>query len=130
MSCSTCCRQKLLIPIYQEVNDQLWSSTCCDEEIVRASSNASLPKQHFHLRIKQKKNNFSLLDEILIYLYVTFRVNSHDFLVDFFLMSINFFANDRENIPNDSIGYKFIGNFHQQMNVHGMHICLMNTFRK
>ena len=47
ISCSTHRREKLLITTYQEVNDQLWSNTCCDDEIVRAGSNTSLPEQHF-----------------------------------------------------------------------------------
>ncbi len=50
MSCPLWSREKLLITTYQEVNDQLWSNTCCDDENVRAGSNTSLPEQHFFIK--------------------------------------------------------------------------------
>ena len=40
-------RRKLLITTYQEVNDQLWSNTCCDDENARIGGNTDLPEQHF-----------------------------------------------------------------------------------
>jgi hypothetical protein len=44
-------REKLLITTYQEVNDLTRSNTCCDDEIVRAGGNTSLPEQHFLFKI-------------------------------------------------------------------------------
>jgi hypothetical protein len=46
--------EKLLITIYQEVNDLHWSNTCCDDENERTGGNTSLPEQHFFL-IKNDK---------------------------------------------------------------------------
>mgnify|MGYP006897138972 CR=1 FL=1 len=46
MSCVLRWREKLLITTYQEVNDQLWSKACCDDENVRIGGNTDLPEQH------------------------------------------------------------------------------------
>ena len=48
MSWTSHYREKLLITTYQEVNDQHWSNTCCDDENVRASGTTDLPEQHFY----------------------------------------------------------------------------------
>ena len=45
ISCATDYCRKLLITTYQEVNDQHWSNTCCDDENVRTSGNTCLPEQ-------------------------------------------------------------------------------------
>ena len=42
-------REKLLITIYQEVNDLFRSNTRCDDENVRDGGNTDLPEQHFSL---------------------------------------------------------------------------------
>ena len=49
-------RKQLLITTYQEVNDQLWSNTCCDDENERIGGNTDLPEQHFPFKWKTKKN--------------------------------------------------------------------------
>ncbi len=61
MSCPLYWREKLLITTYQEVNDQLWSNTCCDDENVRAGGNTSLPEQHFLTNINEKKKRMCVI---------------------------------------------------------------------
>ncbi len=51
--CVICSWEKVLITNYKEVNDQIWSNTCCDDENERASGNTSLPEQHFQ---KEQEN--------------------------------------------------------------------------
>jgi hypothetical protein len=55
MSCTRDWREKLLITTYQEVNDQLWSNTCCDDENERSSGNTGLPEQHFQSKLTEIK---------------------------------------------------------------------------
>ena len=54
MSSASNRRRKLLITTYQEVNDQIWSNTCCDDENERIGGNTDLPEQHFSSIIKKK----------------------------------------------------------------------------
>ena len=46
-------RDQSLITTYQEVNDQHWSNTRCDDENVRSSGNTGLPEQHFPKKPKE-----------------------------------------------------------------------------
>jgi hypothetical protein len=55
MSCLTYSPEKLLIKTYQEVNDLIWSNTCCDDENVRTSGNTGLPEQHFLFKFNNEK---------------------------------------------------------------------------
>ena len=58
MSCSANPMKKLLITTYQEVNDQIWSNTCCDDENVWIGGNTSLPEQLF-TKTKKRIKHFS-----------------------------------------------------------------------
>ena len=47
-------REKLLITTYQEVNDLIWSYSCCDDENVRDGGNTDLPEQYFLSKTNMK----------------------------------------------------------------------------
>jgi hypothetical protein len=50
--------EKLLITIYQEVNDLVWSKSCCDDENLRTGDNTGLPEQPFNNSKWKKNENF------------------------------------------------------------------------